>query len=172
MEQAWDIFKEVHDETVEKYEFESHAFVLMINHYHWLNSTPHENIDDGMRYFQSETSRRIAKSAGRINKIWGGRYGWSVIPTQNFYQISFRYVYMNPVRAMICQNPIQYTWSTLTKSEWNLVQPPGFSDGMPDTPEDRGQWMLDLRPQDDEHRTRAALRRKIFDLPRDKRGFK
>ena len=66
MDHAWEIFKEVHNETVAQYGFESHAFVLMNNHYHWNNSTPHENVDEGMAYFQTQTSKKILKAAATV----------------------------------------------------------------------------------------------------------
>ncbi len=172
MESVWDIFQEIHERTVKKFEFESHAFTLMINHYHWLNSTPIGNLDEGMRYFQTETSKRISKAAGRINKVYGGRYGWSVIPSPDSFFRTYRYVYMNPVRAGACANPLVYSWSTLAKSNWSIVNPLGYGDDIPASKHEQAQWMLALRSSDDEIRIRAALRRRVFELPRKTDGFK
>lgn len=171
MERVWDIFSEVHSQVVKDYGFLSHAFTLMNNHYHWTASTPNENLDEGMRFFQAQTSKKIAKSSGRINRIYGGRYGWSLLPSPDSFQRTFRYVHMNPVRAGVCASPIHYPWSTLVNRGIDVVEAEGFTDGMPQTPAALAKWMLDLREVDDEVRIRRALRRKVFNFPRAPSGF-
>src|SRR3989344_5455273 len=70
-----------------------HALVLMPNHFHLLLSTPRENLDLAMGYFQREVSRSTNRSLGRINHLFGGRYKWSLIDNCHYYENAFRYLY-------------------------------------------------------------------------------
>src|SRR5687767_14154985 len=74
LEHCWSIYSRYIKETSQKYGFATHNFVLMKNHFHWNVSTPSCNLSEGMQYFMSRTSIAIARSAGRINRIYGSRY--------------------------------------------------------------------------------------------------
>jgi hypothetical protein len=172
IDQVWDIFVEVHAKVVDVYHFQSHALTLMANHYHWALSTPEGNLDEGMRYFQTMTSKKISKAAGRINRIYGGRYGWTVLTSPDSFQKTYRYIYMNPVRANICANPLHYSWSTLVNRGLETVSALGFAEGIPVPIQAQAQWMLEMRSIDDELRIQKALRRRVFTMPRPVSGYR
>ncbi len=164
---CWDIFKSEIKKVSERYNFETHAFTLMSNHFHWMLSTPDANIDEGMKYFMTRTSHAIAKETGRKNRIYGARYKPTVILTQNHYESALKYVYLNPVKAKICENPFDYRWSTLVDKSVPIIDLSKFPlelDG-----KDLTAWLLASANEEFFETTEKALRRSIFEYARDPR---
>ncbi len=165
------IFLEVIEKTKKLYGFEFHTFILMANHFHMILSTPHANLDEGMRYFMTETSRRIARAAGRINKIYGQRYHWTEIKNAIQYAHAFRYNFQNSTRAKIVQFVEDYNWSSLRHKEL-FVPNAGFSEHIPDTPEEMLAWLNTIPDTTFDDQIKRALRRFVFKFPRDPRTKK
>lgn len=90
-------------------------FVLMSNHFHMLISTPEANLDKVMNYFMRETSRAIGKRAGRINQVYGGPYGWSMINTPIYFLHAYKYVYRNPTEVGLAEFVEDYRYSTINQ---------------------------------------------------------
>ncbi len=83
LDECWEVFRVTSQEVEVKYGFKTHAFVLMNNHYHWLMNLSQNNLAEGMCYFQTNTSRKIARLSNRINRIYGARYKPTVILEPN-----------------------------------------------------------------------------------------
>ena len=66
-----------------------------------------------MRQINTLISKRINRSVGRINHVFGGRYHWSLVTEKNYYKNVIKYVYQNPLRANLCSNVEDYPYSTL-----------------------------------------------------------
>lgn len=111
----WKIFCECLQKTQLLYGCEYYAFVLMANHFHLLLGTPQSHIGECMRHLLTESSRRIARASGRINKIYGARYRWSILYGPQDYAYVYKYIYRNPVRASIVSKPEDYPFSTLNQ---------------------------------------------------------
>jgi len=110
---VWDIMIYHLRQEVEDHKLAIHAFVLMSNHFHLLCHTPKGNLDQIMHRFLRSTSMHINSKRNSINHLWGGRYKWSLIESQNHYYQVYRYVYQNPVRAGLCKKVEDYPYSTL-----------------------------------------------------------
>tara|TARA_B100000683_G_C12050755_1_gene374440 strand:+ start:129 stop:494 length:366 start_codon:yes stop_codon:yes gene_type:complete len=78
-----------------------------------IASTPRGNLNEAMWYFMGQTSRDIAKASGRINQMYGSRYYKSMITCDHYYQLAYKYNYVNPVKAGICRRAEDYPYSTL-----------------------------------------------------------
>ncbi|MBT3585483.1 MAG: hypothetical protein HN509_11300 [Halobacteriovoraceae bacterium] len=100
-------------EGVELFRVDIRAFVLMSNHYHILIFTPECNLDKFMQFFNRELTRRINFQAGRINRVLGGRYKWSLIRSHQYYVTALRYIYQNPVRAGLVKHCSHWPFSDL-----------------------------------------------------------
>lgn len=85
----------------------------MHNHYHLLIQTPNGNLDRFMYEFNKRLALKIQYEAGSINQIFGGRYKWCLIQSQNYLSNCYRYVYQNPVRAGLVNRCEDYSFSTL-----------------------------------------------------------
>lgn len=67
-----------------------------------------------MQYFLRETSRQIAKDAGRINQVYSSRYFRSCLTSFHYLTHAYKYVYRNPVEAGCCRYVEEYEFSTLS----------------------------------------------------------
>ena len=167
LENCWSIFENVIGRTAERYNFQTHQFVLMSNHYHWLVSTPDANLNQGMRYFMTESSRSIARATFRINKIFGARYKPCLITTPQYYAHSFRYIYQNPLRAGICKDLKTYKFSTYHPASKIKIFPKNeLEEFVPEEKDILNRWLHELLDQPSTERIRKALRRRHFELPK------
>lgn len=90
-----------------------HALVLMNNHYHMLLSTPEGNIDEIMMHFQREISRHVTRVAKEQRYRFQSRYKWELIQSPIQYSRTYLYVANNPVEAGLCENCLDYPYSTI-----------------------------------------------------------
>ena len=97
--------------------------------------TPKENLDQFMYEFNKTISYGLRSKSDRINRMFGGRYKWCVIQSNQYFLNCYRYVYQNPLRAGIVQHCEDYPFSTFHyKAKGKMFVVPlhdrlGFADG-------------------------------------------
>lgn len=121
--EVWKICKEQLAEAQTRFSIEIHNFVLMTNHYHLMIRTPDSNLDKVMAFMNKKICTRINMSAGRINRVFGGPYRWNLISERRYYFNAYKYLYLNPVEAKLCQRAESYPYSTL-RAELGLMKVP------------------------------------------------
>lgn len=121
--EVWDLCKESLIYAQKNRMTNIHCFVLMSNHYHLLLSTPNEDIDQFMMYFNAKLSRLISKRSGVVNHKFSNRYSWSIVDDRNYLINVYRYIYQNPVRAKVVDSCSSYPYSSLhfTRYEAKLL---------------------------------------------------
>lgn len=164
---CWEIFTQNIIKTQKDYNFETHAFVMMSNHYHWLASTPQANLGEGMCRFQTGVSQDMAKHTGRINHIFGARYRPSMITNSIYYANVYRYIYRNPLRARLCRYVQDYPWSTLQTTKIALVHPIFFGQSLPK--DNLLSWLNEAQGEKADLFIHNALKRSVFKFPRDEK---
>jgi len=141
----------------------------MSNHYHWILSTPKKNLSEGMTYFHREVAREANRISRRTNHFFGGRYKWSLITEEIYYWNCVKYVFRNPVKAGICKEVGDYSYSSLNDSTrpqlWHLSD--FFND-----PEKRVQldiqWLNETFSAEQDNAIAKGLRRREFKIPKDR----
>jgi len=113
MDVLWSISQQALARAAFKYPVKIEAFVLMNNHYHLLLYTPNSDLDVFMHILNSSLSKGIRSRTGRINRVFGDRYKWSLIQTDRYYRNVVRYIFQNPVRAGLTKKCEDYKFSTL-----------------------------------------------------------
>lgn len=92
---------------------EIHAYVLMTNHVHLL-VTP--NIPDGVSRLMQDTGREYVRHINRTHQrsgtLWEGRFKSSLVDSEIYCLVCYRYIELNPVRAEIVAAPGKYRWSS------------------------------------------------------------
>lgn len=161
----FEIFLEVIEKTKKQYGFEFHHFLLMNNHLHIILSTPQSNIDIGMRYFMTESSRKIARASDRINKIFGQRYHWTLINDSTQYAHTVKYLYRNPIEAGVTLSAQEYIYNSMNSrktifSENNA----GFSEHLPNSNAELLFWINQEYPPEIQSSIKRALQKKIFKI--------
>lgn len=112
---VWEHVKSSFKYAKKKRHVKIHAFVLMNNHYHMLISTPDANIDEFMYFFNKKLSEYIRRQSGKINRMFGGNYHWSLITSNRYLHNVIRYIYQNPIRAQITDRVQNYPYSSLNR---------------------------------------------------------
>jgi putative transposase len=100
---TWRIFSRELSFISKHYGVTIFAFVLMSNHYHLLLKVG-DKIPLGrvMNYFQAKLSRTLNLRNQRINHVFRGQYRGSRITECSHFDVVFRYVLQNPLKANLC----------------------------------------------------------------------
>jgi len=170
MEDVWGIFEDVLYLTHKLFDFSILQFLLMHNHFHMIGLDPNLNLSVAMQFLMRETSHAIAKKAGRINRVWGRPFHSSIITTPVYFLHAYKYNYRNPVTAGICENPLDYPWSTLSIL---LGKRRGIIPLLEDTTlfedvEGTLSWLNQPHTSEELETLRTGFRKKTFALGKDR----
>ncbi len=90
-----------------------HAYVVMSNHFHLL-ATPEtaESIPAMMQAVGRRYVRHFNDSHGRSGTLWEGRYRSAVIQADRHMLACMAYIDLNPVRAGMVAEAVDYPWSS------------------------------------------------------------
>ena len=163
--EMWEVVKESFKEAYFIHPVELISFVLMSNHYHMILITPEANIDLFLYEFNKRIALKIQRRTGSINQIFGGRYKWCLIETQNYFMNCYRYVYQNPVRAGLSKRCESYPYSTLSLASrnQNFVIPLHDEYGLKDN---HGlQWLNQIIGEEEKKILKKGLFRSVFTEP-------
>ncbi len=112
LDEVWYIMVRELKLVQDKYGLAVHAFILMTNHFHLLAHTPMENIDQIMQEFLRNVSLKVLNHF-ECKQLWDQRYKWSLISAQSHYLQVYRYIYQNPVRALLTNKVEDWRFSSL-----------------------------------------------------------
>lgn len=171
IEEVWEIYERYLYFIHHAYEVKVHSFVLMSNHFHLIASFPKANLSEAILYFMRETSRSIARDSDRINHVYGSRTFRSHIGSFHYFQNAYKYIYQNPVRALICTNVEDYRFSTLNPKfgRTRTLIPLEEDTLLFGDPERTLAWLNSKVSKEDYEAVRLALRRPSFKFARCKR---
>lgn len=100
-------------EAARRYHCAIHAYVLMANHVHLLVTPSVQGAVAGM---MQDLGRRYVrlfnKRYERTGTLWEGRYKSCLIDSEAYLLTCHRYIELNPVRAGMVRDPLQYRWSS------------------------------------------------------------
>lgn len=108
----YELFLEVLEEVVQRFQIEVHAYCLMPNHYHLLIKTPHANLSKAMRHLNGVYTQRFNKACDRDGPLFRGRYKAILVDQEQYLTRLSRYIHLNPVKANLVRKPERYTWSS------------------------------------------------------------
>ena len=101
------------DDSRRRYSVAVHAYVLMTNHVHLL-MTPvtTEGISRVMQFTGSRYVQFINKTYRRSGTLWEDRPRASLVQADDYLLTCYRYIELNPVRALMTHHPGDYPWSS------------------------------------------------------------
>ena len=90
-----------------------HAYVLMTNHVHLL-MTPAASgrVSRVMQSLGRRYVRYVNDRYRRTGTLWEGRYKSSLVDRETWLLHCYRYIELNPVRARMTADPVDYAWSS------------------------------------------------------------
>ena len=97
-----------------KYNVSIHAWVLMTNHVHLLCTPDLDNL--GVSKMMQALGRMYVRYFNhkyeRSGTLWEGRFHSSLVSNDEYLLTVYRYIELNPVRANMVENPVEYKWSS------------------------------------------------------------
>lgn len=100
-------------EIAKKYSINMYAFCLMPNHVHLLLSPTEKNLYDAMRDLFSRYAMRFNRKYERKGHLFGGPYRQAVCFDNGYLLAASLYIHLNPVKAAIVTDPLDYRWSSI-----------------------------------------------------------
>lgn len=104
-----------------------HAYCQMGNHYHLILETVEGNLSNGMRYINAFYSQEINRRYGLVGHLFQGRYKAILVEKESYLLELARYVVLNPVRAGLVADPLDWQWSSY-RSVLGRQLPPSWLD--------------------------------------------
>ena len=101
------------EEYARQHSCDVHAYVLMTNHVHLL-VTPRTATSAGdlMKSLGQQYVQYINRTYRRSGTLWEGRFRSCLTQEEDYVLGCYRYIELNPVRAMMVQHPGEYRWSS------------------------------------------------------------
>ena len=109
-EEAIEFVERLRD-TKERDGFAVHAWCLMSNHFHLVIRTTSVPLSRTMHFLQNGFSRDFNRRWCRTGPLWQTRYKAKLIDVEVYLAQAIIYVHLNPVRAGLVENPLNYTLS-------------------------------------------------------------
>jgi REP element-mobilizing transposase RayT len=117
------VFLEVLETVVGKYNWLCHAYCLMDNHYHILVETPDPNLSLGMRQLNGVYTQSFNRLHNRVGHVFQGRYK-SILVEKNEHLLELcRYIVLNPVRAGLVNEPGKRDWGSYHATAYSVKAP-------------------------------------------------
>lgn len=93
--------------------YEFHAWVVMPTHVHAsLTPAPGHPLCDVVRFAKSATARLANQHLGRRGSFWYPDYFDRYMRDEMHFERVRRYIEWNPVKARLCADPTQYSFSS------------------------------------------------------------
>ena len=125
----------------QKWPYRLLAFALMPNHVHLVIQTlPGASPSKAMQWLNAVYTRYFNERHQRVGHLYQGRfYSNQVERDMHLFEVT-RYVHLNPVRARLVAQPLEYPWSSyriylgLEQDPWHLVDSTPILQLFGDTP--------------------------------------
>ncbi len=99
--------------TCERYAWRVFGWCIMPNHYHLVLQTARETLSAGMRRLNSMYAQQFNRRYQRVGHVFQGRFKAFVVADERYLFTVLRYVELNPCRAALVQDPIDWPWSSV-----------------------------------------------------------
>ncbi len=97
---------------VERFGHSIEAFCMMSNHIHLAVRVADISISRIMQHLAFRYTRYINRKYKRIGHLFQGRFKSILIDDEDYLKELIRYIHLNPVRAKLVSDPLQYFWSS------------------------------------------------------------
>ena len=87
-----------------------YAWALLSNHFHIAVRTSAVPLSRSMQRLQGGFARRFNRRWGRSGPLWQSRYQTRVIDSQGYFEQVIIYIHLNPVRAGLVEDPVDYVF--------------------------------------------------------------
>ena len=96
------------------YRLDVASFVLMTNHVHILVKINKKNLDRSMKYVFQRYAQYFNKKYNRKGHVFCGVYRATLVDSKRYLLTASLYIHLNPYKAGLVIEPIDYRWSSIT----------------------------------------------------------
>ncbi|HUR36871.1 MAG TPA: transposase [Terriglobales bacterium] len=96
-----------------EFRFKLHEFVVMPNHLH-LILTPAETLEKAMQLIKGGFSFRLKKDLKKSHEVWQKSFTDYRLRNNQDWLAYREYLWFNPVKAGLCKEPAEYSYSSAT----------------------------------------------------------
>lgn len=89
-----------------------HSYCLMTTHFHMLVTTMKDEIWKIMKYLMQNYAMYFNRKYGTKGHVFDSRYVSCIIEDGIYFLEVSRYIHLNPVRACMVRNPLDYKYSS------------------------------------------------------------
>lgn len=89
-----------------------HSYCLMTTHFHMLVTTMKDEIWKIMKYLMQNYAMYFNRKYGTKGHVFDSRYVSCIIEDGIYFLEVSRYIHLNPVRACMVRNPLEYKHSS------------------------------------------------------------
>jgi len=97
---------------VERFGHNVEAFCLMTNHIHLAVQVGDISVSRIMHHLAFRYTRYFNRQYKRIGHLFQGRFKSVLVDDATYLKELVRYIHLNPVRANLVKNPLNYSWSS------------------------------------------------------------
>ena len=97
--------------TMRRCAWECHAYCLMGNNVHLVLDSARDDVSSGMQRLNGIYAQSFNGSYGRVGHLFQNRFGVRLVESERGLAGTCRYVFDNPVRAGLCDQPEDWPWS-------------------------------------------------------------
>nr|WP_302599506.1 transposase [uncultured Cellulosilyticum sp.] len=110
----------------EKFQMEIYAYCMMTNHVHLVVYDNGQDISKFMQGLNLSYAIYFNKKYDRCGHVFQGRFTSAMIKTDDYFIHVSKYVHLNPVKANIVADAIEYNWSSFkyymeNQDRWGIV---------------------------------------------------
>ena len=98
-------------ERTARFEYRVHAYCLTTNHLHFAVEVGRMPLSRGMQNLTFLYTRWINQRKKRMGHLFQGRYKARLLDRDAYLLELVRYIHLNPVRAGLVEEPVDYPWS-------------------------------------------------------------
>jgi putative transposase len=106
------LFLDLLEELVERFNIEVHAYMLMGNHYHLLIKTNDANVSKAMQWFGTSYTRKFNLKNHTSGHLFQGRFKSILVENDTYLLRLSCYIHRNPLRAGIVARLVDFQWSS------------------------------------------------------------
>jgi REP element-mobilizing transposase RayT len=99
-------------ETVERFEWELHAYSLMPNHFHLLVRSREGTLSAGMKHLLGTYTQRLNRRQGWDGPLFRGRFKSQLVAGERHLIVLVAYIHLNPVVADLAKRADEECWTS------------------------------------------------------------
>jgi REP element-mobilizing transposase RayT len=106
-------FLAVLEQGVARHSWSVRSYCLLSTHFHLYVETPEADLSAGIQYLNGRYAQWANWKRGERSHVFEGRFGSELVESEGHALEVHRYIALNPVRAGLVRNPIDWPWASL-----------------------------------------------------------